>query len=131
MAKEEGLSKQEIEEINMIVRKWTAERQQKLVANLAALGLDRTGQLIRSVKSGVRLRFGEVDSIYFKYEWYGLFHDKGAENVGRGKVTLPARHWMAQHVYGNNLEELMKKLSEYYTEVTINALKIEIKDVNA
>ncbi len=131
MAKDEGLTKQEIEEINAIVRKWTAERQQKLIANLSSLGLNRTGQLIRSVKSGVRLKYGEVDSIYFKYEWYGLFHDKGADNVGRGKVSLPARHWMAQHVYGNQLQLLMDKLSEYYTSVTINALKIEIKDVNA
>jgi hypothetical protein len=129
MAKEEGLTKQEIEEINQIARTWTAQRQMQLVQNLQSMGLVRTGKLIRSVKAGIRLSYGELNSIYFKYEWYGLFHEKGAENVGRGNIVLPARHWLAPYVYGNQLQELVDKLSEYYMNVTVNALRID--DVKA
>jgi hypothetical protein len=125
------LTTKELNEMAAIARKWAAERKMDLIMSINSLGLVRSSKLLNSVKSGVRLKAGEIQSIYFKYEWYGLFHDKGAVNVGRGKVNLPARHWMAPKVYGAKLDELLESLSEYYAELTINAMKLDINTEKA
>jgi hypothetical protein len=119
-----ALTNEDLNEIAAITRKWTREKKKHLVANLSTLGLVRTGELIDSVRAGVRTRQGEAHTIWFKYKYYGLFHDKGAENVGRNHINLPAKHWMAQHIYGPNLDDLLEELANYYQEVAINSIKL-------
>lgn len=119
-----ALTQQDLNEIGAITRKFAREKKKHLISNLSALGLVKTGELIRSVRSGVRSSYGEAQAIWFKYKYYGLFHDKGADNVGRARVKLPARHWMASHLYGPDLDELTTELANYYGDVALRAIKI-------
>lgn len=124
-----ALTQQDLNEIAAITRKFAREKKKHLISNLSSMGLEKTGELIRSVRSGVRSSNGEAQAIWFKYKYYGFFHDKGANNVGRGKIKLPARHWMARHLYGPDLDELTTELANYYGEVALRAIKIN--DVKA
>lgn len=127
--KSPGLSAQELKQLENITRAWARDRVAILKGNVSALGLVKTGTLQRSIRGGVRLSYGEVSTIWFKYQYWGLFHDKGAQNVGRGKITLPAQHWMARFIYGPQLDELLDKLSDFYVDVTLNTIKLD--DVKA
>jgi hypothetical protein len=129
MAQDEALTVQEISEINMLAKKWAADRKMHLIRNVQSLGLVRSGKLVRSIKSGIRLSYGELNAIYFKYEWYGLFHEKGASNVGRQRVNLPAKHWLAPYVYGEELDSLVEELSEFYMNIAVRTVRID--DVKA
>jgi hypothetical protein len=119
-----ALTQENLNEIAAITRKWTRDKKKFLVANLSRLGLVKTGEIMKSVRAGVRTRQGEAHTIWFKYKYYGLFHDKGAENAGRNHIDLPAKHWMAQHIYGPNLDDLLESLADYYQEVAINSIKL-------
>ena len=122
----DALTLQELNEINAIVRKWAMERQHELIANVKALGLVRTGKLLKSIKATVQMSQGEASAIKFKYQYYGLFHDVGAKNVGRGKIDLPAGHWMARHIINDEkIGQLLDQLSNYYMTIMINAIKID------
>jgi len=124
-----ALTQDDLNEITAISRTWAKERKNVLIANISRLGLVRTRELLNSVKSGVRSRQGEANTIYFKYKYYGLFLDKGAENVGRNHVTISARHWFSQYVYGQQLDELLESLAGYYSELALKT--IVLTDVNA
>lgn len=120
-----GLTQEDLNKISAITRKWAREKRAQLIANVSKFGLVDSGTLLNSIKSGVRTRDGEVNTIWFSYQFYGMFHDKGAVNVGRGKMNLPAKHWMSKYVYGSNLNELLEDLSQFYSELAIKAIKIE------
>ena len=124
-----ALTQQDLNEIAAITRKWAREKKKHRIANVSKMGLVDTGKLLASIRSGVRTSQGEAHTIWFKYEYYGLFHDKGADNVGRGKIKLPAKHWMAKHIYGPNVEDLLEELSEFYMELSIKS--IQLTDVRA
>lgn len=123
------LTAEDLKRIEAITKKWAENKRLELAQNISNSGLVRSGELMRSLRSGIRMQYGETTTIYFKYKWYGLFHDKGANNVGRGQITLPAKHWMARYIYGNQLEDLLTSLSEFYEELAINSIKID--DVKA
>lgn len=123
------LTQQDLNEIAAITRKWTREKKKHLIANVSKLGLVKTGKLINSIRAGVRTSRGEAHTIWFKYEYYGLFHDKGAQNAGRNNIDLPAKHWMARHIYGPNVDELLDELSKYYMDLSIKT--IQLTDVKA
>lgn len=125
----DGLTSQQLDELDEIVRAWAKERKSELIGTIRQLGLTRTMTLLRSIRSGVRSFQGEAHTIYFKYQYYGLFHEVGATNVGRGKINLPARHWLRNDLYGRNLEKLIESISEMYAEFAVNAIKID--DVRA
>ena len=125
----QGLTSAELKKIEEITKKWAQERVSILKGNIQSLGLVRSGTLLRSIRGGVRMSYGEAQTIWFKYQYWGLFHDKGAQNVGRGNITLPAQHWMARYIYGDQLDDLLDQLGEYYVTVTLNSIKLD--DVKA
>lgn len=124
-----ALTQNDLNQISAITRKWARDKKKFLIANVAKLGLVDTGELMNSIKSGVRTSQGEAHTIWFKYQYYGLFHDKGAEKARRAKIKLPARHWMAKHIYGENVDDLLQELSEFYMDLSIKT--IALSDVKA
>lgn len=127
---EPALTQKELNEIGAITRKWAREKKKALINNVSKLGLVDTGKLMKSIRSGVRTSQGEAHTIWFKYEYYGLFHDKGTDRAGRNNnVKIPAKHWMAKHIYGPNVEDLLEELAKYYADISINS--IILTDVKA
>lgn len=123
-----ALTSEDLNKIGVITRKWARKKKAELIASVIRAGLVDTGKLRDSIRSGVRTRYGEAHTIWFKYEWYGLFHDVGSTGVGRQKMNLPAKHWMARLISGDQLSELTEELSGFYAELAIKSINIEIKN---
>ena len=94
-----------------------------LALQLAKLGLKDRAVLINSLKAKIRKKFGEIDSVRIEFEWYGLFHNYGAENAFGKGVDLPATFWIAMGV-NPVIQDLADKVGDYYAEVAIKNIEI-------
>ena len=102
----------------------------EMAFNIQRLDLIDKGNLLRSLKFSVLSKQGEVDRVQFKYEWYGRFHEVGAENIFGNGQSLPGQHWRSEAIE-KNIEGLNADFAEYYAsliieEITIDSSKMEM-----
>ena len=101
----------------------------EMAFNIQQLGLVDRGNLLRSLKAGVRTKKEVVDRVVFSYEWYGRFHETGAENIFGKGASLNARHWRSQAINGQLIDTLSDDFSKFYgdlilEEITVNSAKM-------
>ncbi len=83
------------------------------------------GALLRSLKFQVGTRAGEVDKVGFMYEWYGRFHEQGAENIfGNQGQKLNQNKWRSMAIE-NNIYKLNEDFTEFYAALIIEAIEID------
>lgn len=113
-----------------LAQKFGAAAVAQMMFNISRLSLVDTGNLLRSIKYSVRSKDGFVERIEFIYEWYGKFHEVGAENIfGKGENIDPT-HWRSDAI-DKYKPELDKDFTEFYgdlvlKEIVINSAKMKM-----
>lgn len=96
----------------------------QMKANLLQNDLVDTMKLINSVKSKIKIKNFQVDSIQFSYEFYGLIWEKGASNVFGKGITLNPRSWRDKAIESIK-NELESDFGELYAQKIIEELVLE------
>ena len=71
----------EIEEYNNKITNWVGRTSGQLKRSIASLSMKGKGELMRSLFGKTKKDFGEIESIVYSFNRYGVFFHKG---VGRG-----------------------------------------------
>jgi hypothetical protein len=122
------LTPEELAEINKISRQFAKEIRKQLANQINSLDLRSQAEVFERIKSRnqvdvhlaesfktrIKRRFGQVDSIHWSYNWYGLFHDVGTP-------TLPATNW-SDKVVTPRLKMFENRLVQFYTNVAVDAI---------
>lgn len=122
--------KYDLDKAKDLARKFGSAAVTEMAFQIHNLDLVDKGILVNSLKASVRTSKGEVDRVQFAYEWYGRFHETGAENIfGNGK-NLKATKWRSEAI-SKNLQSLNDDFAEFYAsmiidEITINSTKMEM-----
>lgn len=95
-----------------------------MVANLHEMDLEKTGRLLKSIKSRTVTKQGDIDRIEYAYEFYGKIWETGAQNVFGKGVTLVPKHWRDDAI-AQIKPELDEKFGELYASMIINEIFIE------
>jgi hypothetical protein len=100
-----------------VIERWQLE--------IARLGINSSGQLLRSFTSTITTQSGgNVDKIIFAYEYYGKFVDMGVGNgvkIGNPTSSRAPKPWYNKVFYGQ-----VKRLAEIMQEKYSNASAIAI-----
>lgn len=123
-------SKYDLKKAQDLAKKFGAAALTDMAFNITRLDLVDRGNLLRSLKSSVHSTYGEVDRVQFRYEWYGRFHEVGAENVFGKGVHLKGLNWRSEAIE-KNIGSLNEDFTEYYAsliieEITIDSVKMEM-----
>ena len=71
------------EQYNQRINQWVSLTRGKLKQSIATLSMKGKGQLVLSLQGTTKKDFGQIESIVFNFNRYGVFFHKG---VGRGYV---------------------------------------------
>lgn len=71
------------EQYNERINQWVRQTRGKLKQSIATLSMKGKGQLVRSLTGVTKKDFGQIESIVYSFNRYGVFFHKG---VGRGYV---------------------------------------------
>jgi len=71
------------EQYNERINQWVSQTRSQLKQSIATLSMKGKGQLVRSLQGITKKDFGQIESIVFNFNRYGVFFHKG---VGRGYV---------------------------------------------
>lgn len=112
--------------IEGFAKKFAQKQKSAMALKLAQLGLADRMKLIKSITTKVNKRFGMVESITWKYAYYGFFHEHGATNAFGNGTNLPAQKWISD-VINPEMEALADQIAEYYAEVAIQNLTQNFK----
>lgn len=96
----------------------------EMQSNINKLSLVEKGNLLRSIKSGIRTKQGYVDRIQISYEWYGRIFENGAQNVFGKGVTIKPQAWRNPAI-ASNLDELNKDFALYYASIIAESIELE------
>lgn len=113
-----------------LARKFGTAAVTEMAFNIQRLDLIDKGNLLKSLKFSVLSKQGEVDRVQFRYEWYGRFHEVGAENIfGTGK-NLKATNWRSEAIEAH-IGSLNEDFAEFYAsmiieEITIDSTKMQM-----
>lgn len=117
-------SKYNLDKAKELARKFGAAAVTEMAFNIQQLDLVDRGNLLNSVKYGVRTKAGEVDRVQFSYEWYGRFHETGANNIfGNGK-ELAAKKWRSEAIE-STIGSLNDDFAEFYAELILDEIQID------
>ena len=112
------ITEDELKELELIAREFGTNTTASISNQIARLGLKDKGELLKSIKYRLKKNIGAVEGVTFSYNYYGLFHDVGADNVFGKGVKLPALNWRASAI-NPNVPKLADKLAEKYGEIAI------------
>lgn len=99
-------------------KNWGKKQKSALALKMAQLGLADRMKLIKSLSVKVNKRYGAVESITFKYLYYGFFHEHGATNVFGNGTNLPALNWQSSTL-NPEIEKLADEIADYYANVAV------------
>lgn len=122
--------KYNIQKAKELARKHGANVMQLMQSNIQEMNLVDKGNLLKSIKYGIRSTKGEIDRIQFQYEWYGKFFEIGAEDVFGKGVEIKPKKWRSKAI-NQELENISEDFAEYYgslilEEVQIDSTKMEM-----
>jgi phage gpG-like protein len=118
------ITESELKQLETIAREFGGKTSADISSQISRLGLKDKGDLIRSIKYGLKKNLGVVEGITFSYNYYGLFHDVGADNAFGKGVRLPARNWRANAI-NPNAEKLADQLANKYGDIAIKNILFE------
>lgn len=96
----------------------------QMAFNISSLDLVEKGNLLKTLQYKVKNKQGEVDRIQFTYEWYGRFHEVGADNIfGSGK-NIKATHWRSNAIE-QHLKSLEDEFGDFYAQMIIEEVTID------
>lgn len=98
-------------------------------ANIHKYDLINRGTLLKSIRSSVLSKNGEVDRLQFTYEWYGKFQQMGVKNAFGKGVSLKSKNWRNSAI-DEVRPELLQKFADYYAELIIEEIKIDSVKMN-
>lgn len=94
---------------------WAKTQRQRALLNITKLGIRQRGELYKSVRSRIKRKSGEVESIVYSFARQGIFSQIG---VGRGtKVTdvgstnRKAKPWITETFTQASIDELADQLT--------------------
>lgn len=119
-----------VDGLNKVARTWAKTTRQKLLFELARLNIKDKQRLMRSLRSRVKLRFGQAEAVAFNFVAHGIYVAKG---VGRGTSIDQAgtsaskrtpREWY-NPVLDLEVEKLADILIELYGDEFLDNIKIQ------
>lgn len=130
------LTPQELKEIDLLVRSFGSKTKDSLAMQINKLGLRSRAEVFSKIKESnnvkkhlaesfkvkYKRRFGQVDSVIFTYNWYGLFHDIGTDNAFGTGVNLPKLDWKAA-VINPAANKLANHLQKFYANAAVRAIE--------
>lgn len=122
--------KYNLDKAKELARKFGSSVLMEMAFKIQQLDLVDKGILLKSLKQSVRTKAGEVDRVQFSYEWYGRFHETGAENIFGTGANLKQTNWRSESI-GKHLQELNDEFADFYAsmiidEITIASTKMEM-----
>jgi hypothetical protein len=117
-------SKYDLKKAQDLAKKFGAAALTEMAFNISQLGLVDRGNLLKSLKVSVHQKQGEVDRVQFRYEWYGRFHEVGAENVFGKGVHLQPLNWRSKAIE-NHIQGLNQDFAEYYASLILEEIVID------
>lgn len=97
----------------------------EMAFNIQNMSLFDKGELLRSLKYSVRTKGGEIDKVVFMYEWYGRFHENGAESIfGNSGQRLKENKWRSLAI-SKTIEQLNEDFKEFYASLIIDEIEID------
>lgn len=79
---------QDLEAYNRRIGQWVGQTSSRLKQSIASLSSKGKGELVRSLFGKTKKDFGEIESIVYSFNRYGVFFHKG---VGRGYTMSGGR----------------------------------------
>jgi hypothetical protein len=116
--------KYDLNKAKELARKFGSAALTEMAFKIQQLDLIDRGVLLNSLKFSVRTKQGEVDRVQFAYEWYGRFHEVGAENIFGTGAALKPTHWRSEAI-SENLQSLNDDFAEFYQSLIIDAITID------
>lgn len=117
-------TKYDLSKAKELARKFGAAAVTEMAFNIQKLDLVDRGNLLNSMKYGVRTKGGEVDRVQFSYEWYGRFHEAGANNIfGSGK-ELAAKKWRSEAIE-STIGSLNDDFAQFYADLILEEIVID------
>jgi hypothetical protein len=117
------------------IRSWSQATRKQLLFRLAKLQLTDllrlNTRLEQSIKTSVKTRRGEVDSVGFSFLRHGIFLEHGVGKgrpVGSQAAQSAARPWL-KPVIEPAVEELADILAEEYADIAIDNIRILIPGI--
>lgn len=116
--------KYDINKARELAKKHGANVMQQMMQNIQSMNLVDKGNLLRSIKYGVRSTKGEVDRILFQYEWYGKFFEIGVDDAFGKGIVLKKQPWRSNAI-NEELPQITEDFAEYYASLIIEEIKID------
>jgi len=117
-------TKYDINKAKEISQKFGSAALSQMAFNISSLDLVDKGNLLKTLKFQVKNKKGEVDRIQFSYEWYGRFHEVGANNIFGIGQNIDPKHWRSNAIE-QHLKSLDDEFGEFYAQMIIEEVKID------
>jgi hypothetical protein len=95
-----------------------------MMQNIQQMNLVDRGNLLKSIKYGIRSTKGEIDRIQFQYEWYGKFHEIGIDDAFGKGIKLKKQPWRTEAIQ-QELPNISEDFAEYYASLIVEEIKID------
>jgi hypothetical protein len=117
-------SKYDIKKAREMARESGKSAVALMQANIHKYDLVDRGTLLKSIRSAVLSKDGEVDRLQFTYEWYGKFQQMGEKNAFGKGVYLKAKNWRNSAI-DQVRPELLQKFADYYAQLIVQEIEID------